>query len=261
MDLSKKLEGIPKIYWINLDRSKDRRAIMEKQFDDLGIKNHQRIEGIDGNNTDEILFSKRYLMESQIKKRSRRKYLHQQVKLHNGILGCFASHIKSFYTFITDPENKDNQCLIAEDDLSFESLYLWRDKSWKDFQFPTEFDTIKLCNSNMPKKILGSFLFFKKGPIKLLKMHLNTMKNGTCIYMVSRSFATKMVRMWIIQKKINFTGGAPAADVFLYRFNSYYFPIFTYRSSNVSTIAGSSSKNYELAKYLYLQYLGQFGIQ
>jgi len=61
--------------------------------------------------------------------------------------------------------------------------------------------------------------------------------------------------------KINFTGGAPAADVFLYRFNSYYFPIFTYRSSNISTIAGSSSKNYELAKYLYLQYLGQFGIQ
>ena len=113
----------------------------------------------------------------------------------------------------------------------------------------------------MPKKCLKSLLSFKKEPIKVVKMHLNTMKNGTCIYMVSRSFATKMVQMWMnVDKKINFTGGAPAADVFLYRFNSYYFPIFTYRSSNISTIAESKSKNYDFAKYLYLQYLNQYGV-
>ena len=45
------MNNIP-IYWINLDRSAERKVLMENQFRQNNITNHQRIEGIDGKNLD-----------------------------------------------------------------------------------------------------------------------------------------------------------------------------------------------------------------
>ena len=47
-----KLQGLPHIYWINLDRATDRRSFMERQFKYWGIENHTRIAGYDGRKDD-----------------------------------------------------------------------------------------------------------------------------------------------------------------------------------------------------------------
>ena len=42
-----KLQGIPHIYWLNLDADVERREYMESQFRYWEIKNHTRIVGYD----------------------------------------------------------------------------------------------------------------------------------------------------------------------------------------------------------------------
>ena len=37
------------IYWINLERSKDRKIWIEKNFKKMGITKHKRIQAVDGN--------------------------------------------------------------------------------------------------------------------------------------------------------------------------------------------------------------------
>ena len=43
-----KLDNLPPVFWINLDRFPDRQKYMIQQFDYWGIENHTRISGVDG---------------------------------------------------------------------------------------------------------------------------------------------------------------------------------------------------------------------
>ena len=47
-----KLEGIPHIYYINLDDQTERREYMEEQFDHWGITNYTRVSAYDGREDD-----------------------------------------------------------------------------------------------------------------------------------------------------------------------------------------------------------------
>ena len=47
-DLNKNFDYNMKIYWINLERSKDRKTRMNKQFKKFNITNHERIEAVNG---------------------------------------------------------------------------------------------------------------------------------------------------------------------------------------------------------------------
>ena len=49
-----KLEGLPPIYYTNLDRSVERREYMEDQFEYWGIENVTRISGYDGTGDDNL---------------------------------------------------------------------------------------------------------------------------------------------------------------------------------------------------------------
>ena len=88
-----------KIYWINLDRSPERRTQMENQLKEHNIDNHQRIEGIDGKNLD---FS---------------EYKDKCTDITVYELGCTLSHLKAIETA---HNNGDEYALIFEDDCSFE---------------------------------------------------------------------------------------------------------------------------------------------
>ncbi len=87
------------IYWINLDRSPDRKILMENQLKDYNIENHQRIEGIDGKNLE---FS---------------EYSEKCTDITVFELACTLSHLKAIETAHT---NGDEYALIFEDDCSFE---------------------------------------------------------------------------------------------------------------------------------------------
>ena len=49
-----KVEGLPPIYYTNLDRSPDRKEYMEKQFAYWGITDYTRISGYDGTGEDDL---------------------------------------------------------------------------------------------------------------------------------------------------------------------------------------------------------------
>ena len=88
-----------KIYWINLDRSPERKKFQENQFKQNNITNHQRIEGIDGKNID---FS---------------EYKDKCTDISVYELACTLSHLKAIETA---HNNGDEYALIFEDDCSFE---------------------------------------------------------------------------------------------------------------------------------------------
>tara|TARA_X000001036_G_C20676826_1_gene804500 strand:+ start:119 stop:811 length:693 start_codon:yes stop_codon:yes gene_type:complete len=90
-----------KIYWINLDRSPERRERMEYQFKQNNITNHQRIEGIDGKNID---FS---------------EYKDKCTDISVYELACTLSHLKAIETA---HNNGDEYALIFEDDCTFEYI-------------------------------------------------------------------------------------------------------------------------------------------
>jgi GR25 family glycosyltransferase involved in LPS biosynthesis len=93
---------IPHIFWINLERSKDRKDAMEKQFSDNCLVEFQtRIEAVDGETSD---FST--LMVNDISKICARR----------GEIACSLSHLKAIQlAYINGLE----EVLILEDDARF----------------------------------------------------------------------------------------------------------------------------------------------
>ena len=60
----KNMIGSIPIYYINLERSKDRKEYMIEQFKDYKITNYRRIEGVDGKNIKKIgkVFLKKFVI-------------------------------------------------------------------------------------------------------------------------------------------------------------------------------------------------------
>lgn len=89
-------------YYINLERSKDRRKAMEKRYTNL-----KRVEGVDGMN---LHISKEIL---------------SRCKMSLGEIGCLQSHLKAIKTAY---DNGDKGALIMEDDMRIDFINKW-DKS------------------------------------------------------------------------------------------------------------------------------------
>jgi len=97
------LSNIP-IYWINLNRSPDRKQKMINQLNEYNIKNNKRIEAIDGLEFDNELYCKTHNVKSDLSPFE---------------LCCTLSHLKAIETAYNDNQSL---VLIMEDDCSFEYL-------------------------------------------------------------------------------------------------------------------------------------------
>lgn len=100
------------IYWINLNRSYERKEFMINQFSKYNIKNTKRIEAVDGDNLDTIFKEKDYLSQNN-------------KKLNNYEKACTLSHIKAIKTAYDD---ELEYVIIMEDDCSFKYL-IFQEKS------------------------------------------------------------------------------------------------------------------------------------
>lgn len=101
-----------KVYYINLDRSKDRREFMEKQFNALGVP-LVRIDAVDGKKLDDDVINKA---------RSEQNMFAHFGKMHYGEIGCFNSFIKSFE--IISNQKEDFAILFEDDALIDESFFV-----------------------------------------------------------------------------------------------------------------------------------------
>ena len=122
------LDGIDIIYWINLDRSADRKERMIKMFKDTSFDNIpiQRFSAIDGKkeNIDKMI-------TVQSKKLTKPEY------------GCLLSHLEIIREF---SETAYDVALILEDDITLDFKKYWKNSINKVInEAPKDWEIIMLC--------------------------------------------------------------------------------------------------------------------
>jgi GR25 family glycosyltransferase involved in LPS biosynthesis len=220
------LEGIDVIYWINLDRSPDRRKRMKKMFKDPAFKGKKiiRISAVDGKSPDidQVLNANFDGMHPE--------------KYDKTIYACTLSHINA----IRDFKKSDNKvALIMEDDSTLEFKKYWK-KTTKQImdEAPSDWDIIQLTYTvigKVPKK-----LYTKNNRKKWQDRYY-----GTGSYIINKNNINIPNPI-----KIN-SDSDPAADVYLYNiFNTYTYkyPMFIYRYDIQSTIHQDHINNHNESK-------------
>jgi len=208
------MDGADVIYWINLDRSTERKENMLKMLDDLVFQDIQkiRITATDGKKPDEM-----YQKLGEYNKQESTTDLEY---------GCLLSHmdaIRSFY------ESTHNIALILEDDNTLEFKKYWK-KSIKQItnNAPDDWDTIMLWYN------VGSNGF------KDAEYNKYNGEDGTVAYLVSRKGAEKLIKNFYKDGKYNLTNDFHhKSDVYIYRkLNTYVYkyPMFVFRTNNDSEI-------------------------
>ena len=134
------------VYYINMDKSVNRRKFMEKQFKLLNINSPVRIPGVPGNSLDNILFG----VYEDI------SYSIEYTDLSPAEVGCTLSHLKAIKTAY---DNNENNALILEDDVCFSLVPFWYEKlSDVISKAPTDWEIIQLFSIHPPKNIKSTFI-------------------------------------------------------------------------------------------------------
>ena len=220
------LEGIDVIYWINLDRSPDRRKRMKKMFKDPVFEGKKivRITAVDGKaqDIDQVLNANFEGMQPE--KSTKIEYT------------CLLSHLNTIKQF---SESTDQVALIMEDDTTLEYKKYWKN-SIKEImeKAPSGWEILQLCiNSHtIPKKMYTK----QKGDTYF----------STGAYILNQTGAKKIINQsgskYILNNNIGHS-----ADVYLYLITNTYvykYPYFTYTYNETSTIHQYHIKNHNTAK-------------
>ena len=205
-----KLQGLPHIYWLNLDADVKRREYMEDQFKYWEIDNHTRISGYDGREDD---------VTSHLKGRFPDMMNQQEV-------GCCMSHLKAIKKFYY--ETDDEYCMIMEDDAVLEVARFWN-FTWKEFfsLVPYDWDCIQMTT-------------ITTGDI-YVKLHLKFVNDfSAAAYLITRHHAGKVLRnhmrgdKWKLDNNVK--PRAVSEDTILESGKTYSIPIFLYNLDFQSTI-------------------------
>ena len=214
-----KLEGLPPIYYLNLDNRLDRREYMESQFNKFDIKQYTRVSANRYDPTKFIEWYKFSLIMSN--KNNRISYISILVNQLQSIIDWYYSEVSE-------------TCLILEDDLNFSIIKYWN-FDWKTLvnNLPPNWDCVQF-------HIIGeSFI-----PMGLTRRTRNN--HGATCYMISRHYAEKLIKMHYIDGKFKFYDSYNYSNNWpVYHYQSpdfvpyeigvtYSFPIFVTNSSFIS---------------------------
>lgn len=221
-----KLDKLPHLLWINLDRSKDRRIYMENLLNGHKLKN-TRIDAYDGDRYEDFSLLANNNIKLDLEKRRE--------------IGCLCSHLKALETFIRN-DSLGNYCLISEDDLSFEYLPYWK-KTFEEYikSAPRDFSIIQLSLT-----YAYQYMVHYKNYLDLQEKH-EIVKHqpymyGAVTYLITRNAAINIIKS--VKKTINNKYDLsslltePISDCFLYNNNEsvYTIPLFTTNTDFVSNI-------------------------
>lgn len=210
-ELNDKINFIDHIVWINLDRSKDRKAHVEDLLKDL-IINSTRISAIDGNRDD--VLSIIYPIETDRKKSE---------------IACTLSHIKAINYL---KNMKGNYFLVCEDDISFENISLINSNLDKIIKESPDFD-ILLINKIYTNNLDQLYTNWNEEANK------NNMIWSTASYIISRKGIENICNKVSYNNNIfNFNiNYIHVADLFLYKLSETY----VYKYNFISTINKDSN--------------------
>lgn len=208
-----KLEGLPPIYYINLDEHVSRKDYMEDQFLKWDIKNYTRISAHDGRGDndlrDQLVGSYPNLMTSRE-------------------VGCTISHLKALKHWLENSDESEDVLMMMEDDCDLSTAAHWG-FTWNEFYeaAPYHFDVIQLAIIN---------------PAELhVKMHLRFVNDfSTACYIVKRHHAEKLVELHCCEDKYRLDQKVKpraVADDLIYNSGlTFSLPMFSYKIALGSSI-------------------------
>jgi len=213
-DESNYMEGLDVIYWINLDRSKERREKMLKVLNDDVFRDVPKIRVVanDGK-TPENVYKKLDDYE-------------KQDSTTDSEYACLLSHMDAIRTFY---DSSYNLALILEDDITLEFKKYWK-KSIKQItdEAPDDWDIIMLWHGVSPNGFNNEELKKYSG------------EDGAVSYLVSRNGANKLIKNDYKNGKYNLTNDYHhKSDIYIYgKLNTYVYkyPMFVFPTDNDSEI-------------------------
>lgn len=162
------------LFWINLDRSKQRFINMRKLLSEFENIPQKRISAVDGKNKEHI---NSFLSHMKNKNKTHSNYEY----------ACLLSHLNTIYQFWNSSKKI---ALILEDDMTLEFKPYWR-TSLSDYisNAPSNWEILQLCyisDTIPPNKYsnwkptyfsTGAYIINKKGAKQIMKMFINNYWN------------------------------------------------------------------------------------
>ena len=214
--MNDKLNGFDIIYWINLDRSKNRFINMTKILSTLSVKNI-RIPAIDGKTMSAANIYNNFNLLNNI----------PQLNITPIEYACLLSHLNTIKTF---SESQYEIALILEDDVSMEFNKYWN-KTVQDVidNAPNDWDIIMLSYTTDLPYLTDYYTLNKNGYIP-----------GAFSYLIRKESAVKFINSIYTNNKYTLESNIThTADIYLFSiFKTYVYkyPFFTYPDDNDSTI-------------------------
>lgn len=211
MKLHSKLEGLPPIYYFNLDHRTDRKDYIETQFMNYGVTNYHRVN------------SSRYSVENY--KEWKPKVVIDKLRTQVWFLATLVDRMHGIIDWYNS--NISETCLMVEDDICFEPIKYWN-FDWKTFvdNLPCNWECIQL-------HIIGETFI----QTSLSKWTRNNHSTG-CI-LINRSYAEKLIKLhyidnqFVLYSNYGYNSNWPeyhyqSVDFVLYQIGvTYSVPIFT----------------------------------
>ena len=205
-----KLEGLPPIYYINIDGQPERDAYMKQHLDYWEVEDYTRISAYDGRDDDlsDIIAGK------------------YPDTMSSGEIGCVTSHLKAMKHWLETSDSK--YAIMMEDDCSLDLVQFWN-FNWRDFysHIPFDWDVVQIaiiCTGDIH--------------IKLHKRFVNDF--STACYLITRHHAEKLLRFHTRKGKYKLDNGvkprAVADDLIYNSGNTFAIPLFLYKIELGSTI-------------------------
>ncbi len=209
------LDGIDIIYWINLDRSVDRKKWMEELFQDPVFRNvpNQRINAVDGK-TPGIIDSMLNIPEKQDG--------HTDV-----VYACLLSHLNAIKELST---SKYNIALISEDDICLDFQKYWKKPISEIIgNAPADWDIIQLYYFVEDDFLPDEYTFNK-----------NSQYSSAIAYLINKKASKKIMDGIYINGKYKLKMEHPhSADNYIYReliSYVYKYPFMIHKTENDSTL-------------------------
>ena len=219
--IDKYFNNIDIIYWINLDRSIDRKNNMTNMLKLFPIDNI-RISATDGMKLSDIDIYGNFYNSNPLSSNNSTKIEY----------ACLLSHLNTIKEFSLLPSSSYNIALILEDDINMEFIERWN-KSIKDIinNAPSNWDIIMLSYIILPDKNITEYYTLNNGDIY-----------STASYIINKKAAIKLISKLSLKNSTKYnlnTKIKHTADDYI--FNSlityvYKYPYFTYPFDNNSTI-------------------------
>ena len=223
---TKYMDGIDIIYWINLDRSTDRRKQMEAIFRDPVFQTTQieRISAVDGRNPNTVYPKLNFMY----KQKNDYEY------------ACMLSHLETIRRF---SRTNYEVALIMEDDITLEFKKYWR-KSVREIieNAPSDWEIIQLCyNTNNNPNVF-----------KLYERNIRNKAVCAGAYLINNKTAKKIINDIYIDGKYNLEHFlVHHADCYIFSKSityTYKYPYFIYKSNNDSLLHPEDLKGHERSK-------------